>query len=129
MPRLKLDIFSTQTDSPEAALMERMTVAQVPNEELQKPIRELATNDSAKTESPTFIPVGFTGELAALEEAVFRLRQTGHRQASKSAIIRALITMHEGDLDKVWLAERRNNRAKHEGEKREKAGQCPAQDI
>ena len=112
MPRLKLDIFSTQTDSPEAAPRENMTVAPVPDEELTKPIRELATNDSAKTESPIFIPVGFTGELAALEEAVFRLRQTGHRQASKSAIIRALITMHEGELDKVWLAEKERARTR-----------------
>ncbi len=103
MPRLKLDIFSTHTDTPEAVPRENMTIAKVPDEVPAKPIRELATDSSAKTESPIFIPVGFTGELAALEEAVFRLRQTGHRQASKSAIIRALIVLHERELERIYV--------------------------
>ena len=44
MPRLKLDIFSTHTDTPEAVPRENMTIAKVPDEVPAKPIRELATD-------------------------------------------------------------------------------------
>lgn len=127
MGKLKLDIFSTGT----AALASpHVEVIPPPSESLdeEKTDRQHRTevdstegssHDESKsgkkvaaprTLPPRFIPVGFYPEdLAVLEETVFRLRRNGHRLASKSGVIRALILRFRNELDMVWLEA---NRAK-----------------
>ena len=99
-PRLNLDIFSKEESA---------------GEEKKEPISSVAANVSKTKESsaqaaapsPKFVPVGFYPEhLRLLDDAVLALRRTGRWKASKSAIIRRLIELHSGELDRVYLEEK-----------------------
>ena len=89
MPKLNLDIFSEAPAPPAPELPKK---------------QKTETRPSTQKVSPRFIPVGFyPDECLLLDEAVLELRKRNHLQASKSAIIRALIHLHAGELADVYL--------------------------
>jgi len=115
MPKLNLNIFSQDDPKPQADHSDdtgdkgfvQITGSGDPSAVPPRAI-EAALEDNNNRESPRFVPVGFYSEqLRLLDEAVLKLRQTGHWNASKSAIIRELIGMHRHELDHVWLTGRR----------------------
>lgn len=111
-PKLKLDLFSIDNHVPDAEQTDIPTVqAQTPKgDELHPPLC-VKSMEPERVKSPIFIPVGFTKrELSALEHTVFQLRQKGHREVSKSALIRSLIRLHETSLDTIWLEEKERAR-------------------
>ena len=71
----------------------------------QKSVSGTATKKSTSSASnnpgPKFVPVGFyPRHLSLLDDAVLKLRRSGHWRASKSAIIRNLIEAHAEDLER-----------------------------
>ncbi|GMW04009.1 MAG: hypothetical protein AMXMBFR84_51430 [Candidatus Hydrogenedentota bacterium] len=111
MSKLKLDLFSD--DHAEAADNESRPVPPKPEQSARAanvaaPLDHQPSQEpSPTTLSPSskFIPVGFDEEcLRLLDDAVHHLRRKGHWKASKSAIIRALIKRHRGDLGSIYLS-------------------------
>lgn len=94
MSKLNLDIFHSETPTPVTVQAENTTSINA---------EPLADPDGPHP-SPKFVSVGFFPEdLRALDEAVLELRKRGHWKASKSAIIRRLITKHRNNLVEVFL--------------------------
>ena len=105
MPKLNLDIFSAET--AKSAEEKTNDVVDVGNASgpRQKSMSGNAKNKSTSSASnnpgPKFVPVGFyPRHLSLLDDAVLKLRRSGHWRASKSAIIRNLIEAHAEDLER-----------------------------
>ena len=105
MPKLNLDIFSTEGAKP--AEQKTNDVVDVGNASgpRQKSMSGNAKNKSTSSASnnpgPKFVPVGFyPRHLSLLDDAVLKLRRNGQWRASKSAIIRNLIDANAEDLDR-----------------------------
>ena len=105
MPKLNLDIFSTEAAKP--AEQEPNDVVDVGNGSgpRQKSVSGSATKKGTSSASnnpgPKFVPVGFyPRHLSLLDDAVLKLRRSGHWRASKSAIIRNLIEANAEDLER-----------------------------
>ncbi|HOH29871.1 MAG TPA: hypothetical protein PLC40_09365 [Candidatus Hydrogenedentes bacterium] len=63
--------------------------------------RDSQARANSNNQGPKFIPVGFyPRHLSLLDDAVLKLRRSGHWQASKSEIIRNLIEANAGDLER-----------------------------
>ena len=117
--RLNLDIFGedrkvsnkeASPKSPSAADQRGKTepVREALSKEQEPKTRE---GPAIHAESPKFVPVGFHAEhLRMLDEAVLRLRRQGHWKASKSAIIRDLLSENENRLGDVFLGRKKQGR-------------------
>lgn len=103
MPKLNLDIFSP-ADTPAS-----------PDRKDDKPEQRPSAPPNSvskrkpQTESPRFVPVGFHQiHLRLLDKAVLKLREQGHWQANKSAIIRSLIEQNAAGLESAYLTSKEN---------------------
>jgi len=105
MPKLNLDIFSGADTpaSPEHRNDRQEQRPSVPPNSVSK--RE------PQRESPRFVPVGFHQiHLRLLDKAVLKLREQGHWQANKSAIIRSLIEQNAARLESAYLTSKENQK-------------------
>ncbi len=105
MPKLNLDIFSTEAAKP----VEQKTndVVDVGNasgprqKSMSGNAKNKSTSNASNNPGPKFVPVGFyPRHLSLLDNAVLKLRRNGQWRASKSAIIRNLIDANAENLDR-----------------------------
>ena len=103
MPKLNLDIFSSEAVKPPEQNTNDVVDVGNGSGPRQKSVSGNAKNNSTSSASnnPKFVPVGFyPRHLSLLDDAVLKLRRSGHWRASKSAIIRNLIEAHAVDLER-----------------------------
>ncbi|HOC69280.1 MAG TPA: hypothetical protein PLL36_07835 [Candidatus Hydrogenedentes bacterium] len=105
MPRLNLDIFSSEATGAvkkeDSKIVGRSDTATPTIEIVPENALDSQTRANSNNQGPKFIPVGFyPRHLSLLDDAVLKLRRSGHWQASKSAIIRNLIEANAGDLER-----------------------------
>ena len=103
--KLNLDIFSTETVKPAGPKTDEHVAARLGSEARQESELEGAPSGQPRpgpnNPGPKFVPVGFyPRHLSLLDDAVLKLRRSGHWRASKSAIIRNLIEANAEDLDR-----------------------------